>query len=397
MQYQLLRQTSDLRLRNISALWLPAVSVEAQAQFQSDAAQSPFTAPTGTPLFAAPKQTYDSHLRVEQRLLDRTVDAQAALERAQHAEQQARVRAATYAVRQQVNEAFFAAAALQQRTNVLRASVAELEARLRDTAARVREGTALPADAAVVEATLLERRQSEDELVSNRRAALARLSTIVGRTIGADTELQLPELTAAVAQLRQAQQATGNGQQAASGRPEYSLFASTKTRVDQQRRLITAQSRPRLSAFARTGFGKPGLNFIEDEFQPYALGGLRLQWSAWTWGISGRERQALELQQRIVASDEAYFTRTLTESAVVDVEAIERLQRSLATDDRIVELRSQVERTARARMQEGVVTAADYVARNAELLQARFAQASHRIELAQASARLLTTLGVEVR
>jgi hypothetical protein len=43
------------------------------------------------------------------------------------------------------------------------------------------------------------------------------------------------------------------------------------------------------------------------------------------------------------------------------------------------------------------VTASEYLDRNAELLQARFAQAGHRVELAQASARFLTTLGLEVR
>jgi outer membrane protein TolC len=50
-----------------------------------------------------------------------------------------------------------------------------------------------------------------------------------------------------------------------------------------------------------------------------------------------------------------------------------------------------------ARLQEGVVTASEYLDRSAELLQARFARVGHEVELAQASARLLTTLGLEVR
>ncbi len=103
------------------------------------------------------------------------------------------------------------------------------------------------------------------------------------------------------------------------------------------------------------------------------------------------------LQRQIVESDADAFMRDLAVATVADVETIDRLQRALATDTRIVALRTQVERTAQVRVQEGVVTAADYLARNAELLQARVAQASHRVELAQASARLLTTLGMEVR
>ena len=64
---------------------------------------------------------------------------------------------------------------------------------------------------------------------------------------------------------------------------------------------------------------------------------------------------------------------------------------------RIVMLRGQVDRATQIRLQEGVVTASDYLDRNAELLQARFARAGHEVELAQASAHLLTTLGLEVR
>ena len=49
------------------------------------------------------------------------------------------------------------------------------------------------------------------------------------------------------------------------------------------------------------------------------------------------------------------------------------------------------------RFQEGVVTASEYLDRNTEWLAAQFARGRHRVELAQARARLLTTLGLEVR
>ena len=80
-----------------------------------------------------------------------------------------------------------------------------------------------------------------------------------------------------------------------------------------------------------------------------------------------------------------------------DLATIDRLREALALDDRIVMLREQVERSTQARFQEGVVTASEYLDRSTELLQARFARAGHQVELAQASARLLTTLGLEVR
>jgi outer membrane protein TolC len=389
-EFQLFAQQTALRLRNISAQWLPTVAVDGQAQYQSDVAHLGTTVPGFSSLFSPPKDTYDTSLRLNQRVFDPTVSAQSSLERAQLAENQARLRSTLFALRQQVNDAFFAAAALQARAGSLAATIADLAARLGETNARVREGTALPAEAAAIEATLLERQQDADALQASRRAALDRLGTLTGSTVGDSDTLMLPNLAMAVTQARQAAPTV-------RARPEYGQFARTRDRLARQQELTTAEERPRLSLFGRVGYGKPGLNFAQSEFESYGLAGVRLQWNVWTWGSGAREREALAIQQQVIAADEAAFARGLTTSIDGDLTAIDRLQRSLATDDRIVMLREQVERATQLRLQEGVVTASEYLDRSAELLHARFARATHQVELAEASARLLTTLGLEVR
>jgi outer membrane protein TolC len=293
-------------------------------------------------------------------------------------------------LRQQVNDAFFAAAALQARAGALAATIEDLNARLREMTARVDEGTALGADAAAIEATLLQRQQDADDLQASRRAALDRLATLTGQPIVDADSLVLPDVAAAVVQARQSPATL-------RARPEYEQFARTRDRLVRQQELTAAQERPRLFTYGKVGYGKPGLNFAQSAFEAYAFGGVRLQWNAWTWGSGRREREALAIQQQIVAADEAAFARSLTTAIEGDQSAIDRLQRALAIDARILMLREQVDRATQIRLQEGVVTASDYLDRNAELLQARFARAGHEVELAQASAHLLTTLGLEVR
>lgn len=158
-----------------------------------------------------------------------------------------------------------------------------------------------------------------------------------------------------------------------------------------------AAERPQVGAFARVGYGEPGLNFISDRFEPYGLAGIQLQWKAWTWGAANRERQALAIQQQIVDADQAAFTKGIRDAILNDLATIDRLQDTLATDERIISLREEVDRSIKARFDEHVVTASEYLDRNAELLQARYARTGHQAELAQASARFLTTLGLEVR
>lgn len=389
-EFDLLSRQTDVRLRNIAVTRLPMLSVEGQAQYQSDVPTAPLRLPGGQPLFSPPKATYDSFLRVEQRLFDPVRGPQSALERAQLGEQQARLRTALFGLRQQVNDAFFAAALLQERETALRAAMSDLESRLEEARARVAQGTALPSESATVEAALLQRQQDRDELAANRRAALAVLSKLTDREIAGTETLALPEPSARVVEARRAPSEL-------RARPEHEQFARAGERIARQQEVALAQEQPRINSFARIGYGRPGLNFINDEFDSYALGGVQIQWRAWTWKAADREHEALRLQQQIVAADQAAFAKGLSEAIASDEASIDRLRDAVDTDARIIALREQIEATARVRLQEGVSTASEYVDRNTELLQARVALVTHRVELAQAGARLLTTLGLEVK
>ena len=389
-ELELLEAQSVLRARNIEAERLPSVSVLGQAQYQSDVPMPPALLPGGQPLFSPSKDTYDASVRVDQRLFDPSSSARMALERATLAESQARVRTTLFTLKTEVSESFFAVALLQEQLGALKATIDDLEGRLRETTARVREGAALAGEAAAVEATLLQQRQRADEIRSARAAALARLAALTGHAIADDATVVLPELGDAVAEARR-------GLDRLRARPEYEQFDRARDRATRQQALAAALDRPQLSAYGRAGYGKPGLNFINDQFETYALGGVQLQWKAWTWGTSGREREALGLQQSIVGAEEAAFTDGLRRAIQPDLAAIDRLQTTLAADDRIVALREAIQRASRVRLTEGVIVASDYLDRELETLTAEFDRARHRVELAQARARVLTTLGLEVQ
>ncbi|HEX5437828.1 MAG TPA: TolC family protein [Gemmatimonadaceae bacterium] len=390
-QLALQHTQSELRLRDLRAERLPSLALEGQGQYQSDVIAIPIRLPNGQEFPALHHDTYDAHLSVQERLLDPVIGPRRAAEHAQLAEAQARVRTALYGVRQDVNDAFFTAALMQARAAELATIITDLDAQHRVIAARVREGAALPGEAAVIEAELMQRQQDQTELRANRAAALDVLGDLTGRPIGDEDRLALPDLDSAVAALRRAQADT------LRRRPEYQQFTSTRELLARQQDVTSAETRPRISAFGRFGYGRPGLDLLSNRFDAYWLAGIQVQWSPWNWGTTGRERQALVVQQRIVATEQQAFTHTMHRAVVQDLATIDRLHSALVADDRIIALREQVERETRARFDEGVVTAAEYVARRTDVLDARLARDTHRVQLAQASARYLTTLGVEVR
>jgi outer membrane protein TolC len=386
---QLARQ-SDLRVETIDVDRKPSIGVLGSTQYQSDSTTAPFPLPDGSPAFVAPKFTYDASVRVEQRVYDPSLGSRVAVERATLAESQARVRTSLYSLRQEVNDAFFTAALMDQQLGALTAAIADLEGRLRDTTARVREGAALAGEAAAVEASLIRERQQADDLRATRSAALARLARLTGLTLDAGTPFALPSLDDAAARAREQLDSV-------RARPEYAQFARTRERVAAQQDATSAADRPQLSAYGRGGYGQPGLNMINTTGQWYALGGLQFQWKAWSWNASDHERAALALQRDIVAAEEAAFTDAVRRGVETDLATIDRLQHTADDDDRVVELRDAIDKAARARFAEGVTTAADYLDRRTEWLTAQFDRARHRVELAYAQARLLTTLGLEVQ
>lgn len=386
---ELLARQSELRLQNIDAERLPALAINGQAQYQSTVASIPIMLP-GVDIPVPPHDTYDANLSARQNLFDPAIASRRSVERAQLAESQARIRSTLFTLRQAVSDAYFMALELQLQAREIEVGIADLEAQLRVASDRVKEGAALPSEQRIIEAELLRRRQSVAALTANRDASLAVLSDLTGRQLGATADLGIPDLSSAVSDARAAIDRT-------RARPEFEQFLLTREVLARQRSLASARELPRISAFGRAGYGRPGLNPLASQFDTYWLTGVQLEWSPWTWGAPARERQVLSLQQQIVEREESSFAESIRRATIRDVATIDRLTAATSEDDAIAALREQVLNEARLRYAEGVITSADYVDRQTDVIAARVTRDAHRVELARARARLLTTLGLEVR
>jgi outer membrane protein TolC len=377
-----------IRLRTIAAERLPSVAGSALAQHQSVVLR--FPAQPGAAGPSIPHDNYDANIVVSEPLLDPTRSARVTVERAQLARARTDVAAALHGVRQQVNASFFASAALAARHEALAATIADLEAQARVVESRVRNGTALRSELSALRAEVLRRRQDDAQLLAERDAALRVLSDLTGVAIGSDVPLALPALEQRVAEVR----ARGDS---VAERPELERFERMRDVLARQAEATAAQTKPRVSAFARAGVGKPGLNMLSTRPESYWIGGVQVQWSPFDWGRSARERQVLELERDAVETESVAFRDALRRATVSDLATIGRLESVLATDEEIIALREQIVRESAARFRESSITAAEYVDRQTDLLSARIARGLHRVELAQARAAYLTTLGLQVR
>ncbi|HVD60665.1 MAG TPA: TolC family protein [Gemmatimonadaceae bacterium] len=380
-EIELLAEQSRLRLQSIDAERLPTLSAEGRAQYQSDVARVPITLP-GVKIPTPPHDTYNAQLDAQQRIYDPTLAPRRAAESAHLAESQARVRTALYGLTETTNSAFYSALRSQEAIVQLETDVTDIEAQLQVAVARVNAGTALPSEANILRAELLRRRQLVDQQKAARRAALAVLSDLTGKKLDTTALLVAPDLDVQT--------------QNARTRPEYEQFARSREALERLDDARAAQDKPKVSAFGRVGYGRPGLNPLSDRFDSYWLGGVLVQWTPWTWGSTNRDREVNALQRQIVNAEERAFTDALDRATQQDLANIDRLKTALADDDQIVALREKILVETRTRYGEAVITSAEYVDRQTDLLAARLNRAIHRVELSETHAHLLTTLGIEV-
>ena len=391
-QRALLRAATDLRLEVIAADRLPQLEINGQATHQSDVTRPTFGIP-GVTIPDFPKERWQTTLDVEQRVYDGgDVARRRELEEARHAESQAALDVSLYQLRSDVNSAFFSAFLLEKRSAEYDALVADLEARLAAVRARVEAGTALGRDAAEIEAEWVRAGLQRDEARASRRASLAILADLVGEAVDTTAVLVLP--TEEPETIYPGDLATVS---ALRRRPEFDQFLRSRERLDREIAYTSTENRPRLFAFGQAGVGLPGLDQFRQSSDAFYQVGVKVKWRPWTWRSAGRSAAAYKLQQDIIATEEQALGRSLARAVVTDLEDIGRLKAALADDERIVALRTEVERQARAQYDEGAITTPDYVETRTDVLEARLILERHRVELAQARSRYLTTMGITPR
>lgn len=393
-QYDLLERQTQLRLRNLSSERLPQLSATGEATYQSEVTRIPITLPGGE-MPEPPKDRVEVALLADWLIYDGgAIGAQRDVERAQLAAARARLAAELEPLRAEVNEAFFAALSLQAQARETSTLITDLEARLEEVRVAASAGAALPGDTAAVLAELLSAIERRRALDSDREAALEVLGRLTARDIEAGAVLALPSLADEVASARSLVDSdTG----ALRTHPQFAAFAAQREQLARQADALRARNRPQASAFGRGAYGSPGYEQFTDELHEYWMGGVRIRWSPFDWGRTGREREVIGLQRDIVETQEDAFAERLLRESEQPLATMDRLRATLDTDARIIALREQVVRQTRAQLEEGAITAAVHVDALTDLEQARVARALHSVQLAQAEAAYLTMLGIPLR
>jgi len=369
----------ELRIENLNTHFLPSLSLNGSAVYQSDVPSIDIPVPGVSPPTVKNDQ-YKFGLRVDQLIYDGGMTAaQRGVEQTAGdlAGQEAEV--ATYAIRDQVEAAWFGVLLSEAQSGSLSALVADLEARLQQARSLVDRGASTASNAEVLEAELIRARQQRVATESRAEAGREVLGELTGWNLDATEPLSLP---------------VPRPIDAAGSRPEEVLFELNRENLDRQAAIASRRTRPHISSFVDAAVGRPrGLDFFQNDFGPFVSLGVRVGWNIWDWSRAKRDREALSLQADAVSAREDAFHQQIRTAAARTRREIERLESTIEGDADVVALRARISNEARSKLDNGVITATDYlVERNAEQ-RARLDAEAHRIQLAQARATLATILG----
>lgn len=378
---ELQRRMAEINRSMAASGVYPRVQAGAMASWQSDVTEITFTPPgVETPSFS--RDHYRLSLELTQPIYrGGETAAREAVEVASGRQGEASIHVELQQVREQVSRLYFNALLLQKEAESVDLLSEELRRQLRMVRAKVRQGVLLDSQRAILEAELVRAEQDSIRTASRLRGARDMLGKLLGRKLEARTALEVPE-----AEIAPAGRLGGL-------RPEYGLYEASMELLDRRTDLAGSQKMPSLSAFATSAWGRPGLDAFDDDLQAWYVVGLRLQWRLWDAVNAGRRQQVHALQRQEILADERAFGRRLEGELASLREEVRSLEEVIERDERLVTLSRQVAEEHASRMEQGAITATEYLSALNRLNRARLSRQVHRVQLARAISDYNTKLG----
>ena len=386
-KYALVEQTEAINLSDINKGWLPRIGVYGQLTGQNAVPSFP-DALSGMLDRLGQKMEGLGHVQYKAGIdISQTVwDGGASKSRRNVERVKAEVNASAldvemYAMHDRVQSLFFGILLLDRQTEQTKASIELLESNHARLMSMVSNGTAMQADADMVEAQTLSVRQQLAQAESSREAYGKALELYIGERLGGRT-LILPSADMPA--------------EMTSMRPELRMYEN-QIRLNAARAdAVNPTLMPRLGFFAQAYYGYPGLNYFESmrnrDMSVNLLAGIKLSWNIDSFYTRKNTLRSYEIATASTEADRDLFLfRSGVETENI-LEQIDGLRDVMKKDARIVMLRTGVRKAAESQLVNGVIDATALLAKITDETQARLSSLCHEIQLVQKIYQLRHTL-----
>jgi outer membrane protein TolC len=368
------------KIRNINTNWLPAVGLNAQASYNSETVDfSDIMGRFNISIPSLPLDQYKLWADINQQIYDGGMNrALKDIEKTGYEAELHQTEAELLGLRQQVNQVYFSLLLTQKNDEILSVSLNQLEERKKVLQAGVTDGIVLPENLMAMEAEEIAIQQKITELKITRQQLLNTLSILMDSTLS-------PEIIIA-------EPADPSGSHDAV-RPELLLFDMQRDLLRANQKLLSSADMPKLFAFSQVAYGRPGYNMLSNDFHTFYTVGAGLKWNFLNYGDNRRQKKILEVQKDLVEIKRENFNDKLTIQLETEKMNMDKYDELILQDEKILQLRKSISAKSLSRLNNGTITATDYLTdMNAEILSDLQLQ-NHKIMRIQASFNFMLLQG----
>lgn len=379
-QKALNQKSSTIVIDNLQKNYLPQVNLSAQASYQSAVTEVPIK----NPAFAFEPLSNDQYralLDVNQLIYDGgSISEHKKIQVWNDKIENQKIEVELQKLRERINQVYFSALFADEQLSLTRLIEKDIEAGISRVEAQVNNGTAYRSALATLKAEKLKNDQRATEWRASRLGLINVLSEYIGSPLPETIKLEWP-----------------NTNNISLGdtiiRSELGLLNFQDSLLQQKNRLIDVRNRPKFSAFVQGGYGRPGLNMLLNEFDFFYMTGLRANWQLSSFYTSKKDREQVDINRRMLEVQRDNFLLQTRTQQIQQQAEIRKWASLLKTDEEIIVLKVEVKDAAKAQLDNGVITASDYIREvNAED-QARLNKVFHQLQWVQSIINYQTISG----
>jgi outer membrane protein TolC len=348
LQKEYIAKSKEFNVSNVWNGYFPQITINAQATYQSDVTSLPITIP-GMSIDKLTKDQYKVVADVTQTIYDGGImSSQSGLQNSLAEVDDQKLEVELIKVKERVNQIYFGILLLDAQLIQINFVKNDLNASSAKLLAALKNGTAMKSDIDIIKAELLKTDQKEIELTSSRKAYLDMLGLLINQQLNESTKLVQPVSNKVTSE-------------AEINRPELKLFSFQQNLIESQDGLSISKILPKASLFFQGGYGKPTLNMLDNEFDWFYIAGARLSWPLSNLYSYGNESEINEINKNITETQKQTFLLNTSITIKQQLQELDKLNQLINVDKEIIALRTSVKESAKAKLENGVITSNDFI------------------------------------
>ena len=378
-QLNLIDEAARYDISGVMKSWLPHLNISGKATYQSDVVEMPFDIPGFS--FNLPHDQYTLVGEISQTIWDGgTARSQKEVYSTGAEVQKKQVEVSVYSINDRVAQIYLGILLIDgqlRQNDILEES---LERNARQVQARIDNGTAYRSDLDMIRVQELNCEQQKDGLLTDRKAYLEMLEKLTGTSLQG-RHLTIPANDAATTA------------SCAITRPELFLYEAQMQQNEAQMRQLNSKISPKFSLSIQGGIGRPGLNILENSFQPYYTAGIKMSWDIGALYTRKNEKRKLDTQLRTIESDKETFLLNTDLNATQMQGAIDKARAQISKDREIIRLQESIREAGEEQYRNGTISMSDLMDRISDEYNARATESIHEIQLLMAIYDLKNCIG----